>query len=122
MSNITKSVSIFSSLTTNEKLQAITEESKKHIGLYVEMNVPEQRKYIKDQADEINQMIKAVEKARIAESKRYKAEVEKEAAHITEILVTANLPFNSLIDEYKEERKKILDAEKERKAVVIKLW
>ena len=110
---------IFSELTTNDKLSALKVESEKYDGLYVDMNEPEQRKYVKEKADGINQLIKAVDKKRIAESKRYKVEVEAEAADITERLQIANLPFTLLIDEHKAERKKILDAEKARKDAII---
>ena len=103
---------IFSEITTNDHLAQLKVESEKYTGLYVDMNEPEQRKYVKEKADGINQLIKAVDRARIDKSKEYKVSVEKEATDITERLQIANLPFTLLIDEHKAERKKILDAEK----------
>ena len=41
---------IFKDLTTNDYLDQLKEESEKYTGLYVDMNVPEQRKYVKDKA------------------------------------------------------------------------
>ena len=105
-------IAIFKEVTTTEQIAKLHAESEKYTGLYVDMNIPEQRKYVKEQADTINQLLKLVDKKRIAESKRYKSEVEKEAADIVERLKIANLPFTLLIDEYKLERKKILDDEK----------
>lgn len=103
---------IFKELTTNEYLKELKLESEKYTGLYVDMENAKERKYVKDKADDINQILKKVERLRIDASRDYKAKVELEAADITERLELANLPFTLLIDEHKAERKKILDAEK----------
>ena len=105
---------IFKELTTNEQIQELKLEAEKYTGLYVDMNEAEQRKYVKEKADHINQLLKKVDRKRIDVAKEFKAAVEKEAASIKEDLEIANLPFTLLIDEHKAERKKILDAEKAR--------
>lgn len=103
---------IFKELTTSDQIQELKLEAEKYTGLYVDMNEPEQRKYVKEKADLINQLLKKVDRKRIDAAKEYKAAVEKEAASIVEDLNIANLPFTLLIDEHKAERKRILDAEK----------
>ncbi len=76
------------------------------------MHDAKQRKYVKDKAYDIQQLLKKVDRKRIDSVKEFKASVEAEAADIKEQLEIANLPFTLLIDEYKEERKRTLDKEK----------
>lgn len=109
---MTINIEIFKELTTDEHIQSMIERSKTYDGLYVDMNNAKERKFVKDMADEINQLLKRVDRKRIDASKEYKLKVEAQAAHITEQLNIANAPFVSLINEHKAERKKILDAEK----------
>ncbi len=112
-------IAIFTGLTTDDHLNELKAESEKYTGLYVDMNETEQRKYVKEKADSINQLLKKLDRARIDLSKNYKSQVEKEAADIKERLEIANLPFTLLIDEHKAERKKVLDAEKARKQAIL---
>ena len=107
-------VTIFTELTTTEKLAAITKDSEKYIGLYVDMSVDKERKYVKDQAESIKVIRKSLNTARIKKVKDYTAEVNKEFKGIDGILSDANEPFTLLIDGYADERKVILDAEKKR--------
>jgi hypothetical protein len=107
-------VTIFTELTTTEKLAEITKESEKYIGLYVEMSDPKQRKYVKDQAESIKLIRKNLNTSRIKKVKDYTAKVKKEFDGIDVILSDANEPFTLLIDGYADERKVILDAEKKR--------
>lgn len=108
---------IFKELATNEYLAELKAEAEKYTGLYVDMNNAPERKYVKDKADTIKQLLKKLDRARIDTAKNYKAAVEKEAASIKEQLEIANTPFTLLIDEWQAERKRILDAEKAEKAV-----
>lgn len=105
---------LFEDVTTEDVVSGLEAESEKYVGLYVEMEDPEQRKYVKDKASLINDMLKKLDRARIDKSKQYKAKVEAEAESIRTRLEKANEPFTLLIDEYKAERKKILDAQKAR--------
>ena len=98
--------------TTEAALVKIEAEAAKYDGLYVDMEDPKQRKFVKDHAVEINGILKAVDRARIDLSKGYKRLVEDEASGIRVRLEGANKPFTLLIDEYNNERKRILDAEK----------
>jgi len=109
---------LFNGIATNEQLDALKIESEKYTGLYVDMEDPKQRKYVKEKADHINQLLKKVDRKRIDSVKEFKANIEAEAADIKERLEIANLPFTLLIDEHKAERKRVLDKEKaEREAI-----
>lgn len=113
------SVVLFSDLTTEEVLLKIEAEAKEYQGLYVDMNDKKQRKYVKDSAASINDLLKKIERARIDKSKDYKVQVEAEAKLIKERLEAANSPFSSLINGYNEERAKILAEEKRKQQEVI---
>lgn len=105
-------ITLFNDVTTEDILQAIEADGKKYEGLYVDMyNAPE-RKYVKENAAKITDIIKKLDRARIDKSKAYKAQVEKEFADIKERLEIANEPFTLLLDEYKEQRAKELAAKK----------
>lgn len=103
---------LFSDLTTDEKLAQLEAEGEKYQGLYVDMADKEQRKFVKDQAGFVNDLLKKLDRKRIDLSKRYKAQVEAEAKEIKLRLEKANSPFTALIDEWNAERKRILDEEK----------
>lgn len=101
-------ITIFKDLTTNEYLDQLKEESEKYTGLYVDMNNAPERKYVKDKAYDIQQLLKKIDRKRIDASKEYKAKIESEAFNISVLLKAANEPFTLLIDEHKAERAKIL--------------
>lgn len=103
---------IFSELTTDEKLTELEVQGAKFEGLYVDMSVAEERKYVKDQASFINALLKKLDRARIDIKKSHAKAVEDEAASIRHRLEQANKPFTLLIDEWNAERKRILDEEK----------
>jgi hypothetical protein len=105
-------ITLFQDVTTEEVLQQLEAEGEKYTGLYVDMSVLDERKYCKEQAQLINDLLKKLDRARIDKSKAYKLSVEAEAKAIRERLETANLPFTMLIDAYKHERAQILAAEK----------
>lgn len=99
---------LFNDLTTEQVLQEIETEGKKYDGLYVDMDNAPERKYVKEHASKITDLIKKLDRARIDKSKQYKAQVEKEFADIKERLEIANSPFTLLLDEYKAKRAKEL--------------
>lgn len=103
---------LFKDVATEDVLSGLEAESKKYDGLYVEMDVAEQRKFVKDKASLINGLLKTLDRARIDKAKDFKRSVESEAEAIRLRLEAANKPFTLLIDEYNAERKKILDAKK----------
>jgi len=103
---------IFKEITTEESLLEIEKSAAKYDGLYCDMSNKEERKFVKDQAEFIGTLIKKLDRSRIDQSKNFKFKVEKEAKYINERLAEANKPFTLLLDEWKAERKAILDAEK----------
>ena len=111
-------VTLFKDVTTAEYLASLQTNSDQYIGLYVDMNVAEQRKYVKNKAVEIKDIIKAVNSARIKKTKDYKKLVDVEAVDIVAALEKANEPFTLLIDGYDAERKVILDAQKASKLAI----
>jgi len=105
-------IEIFKGLTTDDAIKQLEAEGEKYTGLFVDMSDKEARKYVKDQAVVISDLIKKVDRKRIDESKRYKAKVETEAKSIIDRLKIANEPYTLLIDAHKAERAKILADEK----------
>lgn len=105
-------VTIFQDLTTDEKLSEYESNGEKYTGLYVDMDNKDERKYVKDKAEEIKKLIKALDRKRIDTKKAFADSVEKEAADIKARLESANEPFTLLIDEWNEKRAKILAEKK----------
>lgn len=111
-------ITIFKELTTEDYLVELENKAAEYEGLYVDMNNAAERKFVKDKAHDIQQLLKKIDRKRIDESKEYKLKVEAEAKAISERLESANAPFQFLIDQHKAERAKILAAEKaEREAI-----
>jgi hypothetical protein len=111
-------VVLFKDLTTDEHLTELEANAEEYNGLYVDMDVSEQRKYVKGKAADIKDIIKRVNSARIKKSKDYRLLVETEASSIISRLEKANEPFTLLIEDYDAARKVILDAEKASKLAI----
>jgi stalled ribosome alternative rescue factor ArfA len=103
---------LFQEITTDEALTKLEAEGEKYTGLFCDMDNKEERKYVKDNAALISNLLKKLDRARIEKARDYKAGVEKEAGEIRQRLEAANLHFTLLIDEHKAKRAKILEAEK----------
>lgn len=103
---------LFNDLTTDEKLAQLEAEGEKYQGLYVDMDNKEERKFVKDQASYVNDLLKKLDRKRIDLAKDYKKAVEAEAKEVRLRLEKANSPFTALIDEWNEKRAKILAEEK----------
>ena len=106
----------YKEITTEEHLVAIAKESESYNGLYVDMNIPEQRKYVKEKAATIKYMLKEVDHLRISNNKSDTLGNNAAAKYISDSLQKSNDNFTLLIDDYNAERKLALDAEKQRKA------
>ena len=111
-------VVLFKDLTTDEHLTELEANAEEYNGLYVDMEVSEQRKYVKGKATDIKDVIKKVNSASIKKSKDYRLLVETEASSIIARLEKANEPFTLLIEDYDAARKVILDAEKASKLAI----
>ena len=105
-------ITIFQSITTDEQIKLLEEKGASYEGLYVDMDDAPQRKYVKDNAELIQKLIKDVDRKRIDESKDYKNKVEAEAKSIIDRLRDANEPFTLLIDTHKAKRAKEISDEK----------
>ena len=108
-------VTIFKDVTAEAALSLFDEEAEKYQGLYVDMDDPEQRRYVKASASTIIGVVKAIDAGAIKKVKEYRAKVMGEASYIKGRLAPANEPFTLLIDEWDAERKRVLDLEKEKK-------
>jgi len=111
-------VTIFKELTTTEHLDRLEIESEQYIGLYVDMEDAEQRKYVKDKAYDIKQMNKAIIAGAITKIKQARSLIKKEELYILNRTAKINEPFTLLIDGYDAERKVILDAQKASKLAI----
>ena len=112
------SIAIFSDITTESALVEIESNGKKYEGLYVDMDNPPERKYVKGMASDISYILKRLDRARIDKAREYKQQVESEAQAIRERLEAANKPFTLLIDEYSEKRAAILKKEKDAREAI----
>jgi len=108
------SIAIFKEVTTEEALQALEAEGEKYTGLFVDMDNPEERKYVKDAASEIGGMLKTLDRARIDKARDFKMAIELEAKEIKGRLLVANEPYTLLIDAHNEKRAEILAKKKAR--------
>jgi hypothetical protein len=111
-------VTLFKDLTSDEHLTGIEANSSEYMGLYVDMEVAEERKYVKGKAADIKDIIKAVKAGSIKKVKDYRMSIKDEEENIIARLEKANEPFTLLIDEYDTARKVILDAEKASKLAI----
>ena len=112
------SVTIFKELTTEAAISEIEASASEYDGMYVDMNIDKERKFVKGKAALINGILKKLERARIDISADYKAKVELEAKSIKERLETANKPFTNLIEAHKKERAEILAKEKAKQEAI----
>jgi hypothetical protein len=111
-------VTLFKDLTSDEHLTGIEANSSEYMGLYVDMEVAEERKYVKGKAADIKDIIKAVKAGSIKKVKDYRVSIKDEEENIIARLEKANEPFTLLIDEYDTARKVTLDAEKASKLAI----
>jgi hypothetical protein len=109
-------ISIFQDLTTEESLLALEKSAETYENLHVEMDQPEQRKFVKESAANILGILKKLDRVRIDKSRDYKVMVELEAGLIKARLEGANKPFTDLIEQYTLDRKKELAKQKAREA------
>lgn len=111
-------VSIFKDLTTEDHIIALEVEASSYKGLYVDMDKAPERKYVKDKAKTITDLVKSIERARIDKASQFKVDINKEAGVLTKRLEDANKPFTALIEEYATERAKVLAEEKAKKKAI----
>jgi hypothetical protein len=113
-------VTIFKGLTTDEHLDDLEAKSEEYNGLYVDMNIAKQRKYVKDKAADIKSMEKMIVAGAITKIKQARDLIKDEESYVLNRLAKINEPFTLLIDDFAAERKHILDAEKAKKLAIEK--
>ena len=113
-------VTIFTELTTDQHLDELEAQSEEYNGLYVDMNIAKQRKFVKDKAADIKSMEKMIVAGAITKIKQRRDLVKDEESYILNRLAKINEPFTLLIDGYTAERKVTLDAEKAEKLAIEK--
>ena len=109
-------ISIFQDVTTEESLIALEKSAETYENLYVEMDNPEERKFVKDSASHIAVLIKKIDRFRIDHKRDHNVQVDTEAGLITARLEVANSPFTNLINQHNQDRKKELAKQKAREA------
>jgi hypothetical protein len=107
---------LFQEITTDEALKKLEAEGEKYSGLFCDMDNEDERRYVKEKASLISNLLKKLDRARIEKARNYKAGVEKEAGEIRQRLEGANLHYTLLIDEHKAKRAKILADQKAKEA------
>ena len=108
-------VTIFKDVTTEEALVEIEAEAASYQGLFVEMEDPKQRKFVKEKASEIKGILKKLKATGIEIRKDDASKVVEEESKVRERLEKANEPFTLLLDDWEAERKRVLDLAKEKK-------
>lgn len=105
-------IALFEEITTEKALLAIEKDASLYDGMYVDMKIDKERKFVKDKAKVIGSLLKKLDRARIDKSAEFKINVEDEALKIKARLEKANEPFTELMDKYTEVRKVELEKEK----------
>ena len=105
-------ITLFEEVTTEKALTAIEKDASLYDGMFVDMKIDKERKFVKDKAKVIGSLLKKLDRARIDKSAEFKTQVETEAAKIKTRLEDANKPFTELMDQYKEVRRVELEQEK----------
>ena len=104
---------LFKSHVTSEALAEYTKKAEGLEGLYVDMSDDDARRHIKDQAHEINHIIKGIDTARKALKSSFNAELQKECDFVTSVLLKANEPYTLLIADHTAAEKKKRQDEKD---------
>jgi hypothetical protein len=108
-------VTIFKDVTTEEALVEIEAEAASYQGLFVEMEDPNQRRFVKEKASEIKGILKKLKATGIEIRKDDASKVVEEESKVRGRLEKANEPFTLLLDDWEAERKRVLDLAKEKK-------
>ena len=110
----------FDEIVTETVMSQIEAESETYNGLYTDLSDADERRYVKDKASTIKDMVKKLDRAVIDKPAKYKALVKSTALPVRDRLLKANEPFTLLLDDWEVSRKVILDAEKASKLAIEK--
>ena len=105
-------------VTTEAILVDLEADAQKHIGLWVDMNNSQERKYVKDKAALGKSLIKKLDRSRIDQSAAHKLMLDTEAETIRLRLEDIISPYTVLINLYANEQKEIRDKAKARRDAI----
>ena len=105
-------------VTTEAILVDLEADAQKHIGLWVDMNNSQERKYVKDKAALGKALIKKLDRSRIDQSAAHKLMLDTEAETIRLRLEGIISPYTVLINLYADEQKVIRDKAKARQDAI----
>ncbi len=105
-------------VTTEAILVDLEADAQKHIGLWVDMNNSQERKYVKDKAALGKSLIKKLDRSRIDQSAAHKLMLDTEAETIRLRLEDIISPYTVLINLYADEQKEIRDKAKARRDAI----
>tara|TARA_R110000803_G_scaffold153578_2_gene218469 strand:- start:98 stop:796 length:699 start_codon:yes stop_codon:yes gene_type:complete len=105
-------------VTTEAILVDLEADAQKHIGLWVDMNNSQERKYVKDKAALGKALIKKLDRSRIDQSAAHKLMLDTEAETIRLRLDDIISPYTVLINLYADEQKVIRDKAKARQDAI----
>tara|TARA_R110000782_G_scaffold228051_1_gene314714 strand:+ start:400 stop:1098 length:699 start_codon:yes stop_codon:yes gene_type:complete len=105
-------------VTTEAILVDLEADAQKHIGLWVDMNNSQERKYVKDKAALGKSLIKKLDRSRIDQSAAHKLMLDTEAETIRLRLEDIISPYTVLINLHADEQKVIRDKAKARQDAI----
>jgi hypothetical protein len=105
-------------VTTEAILVDLETDAQKHIGLWVDMNNSQERKYVKDKAALGKSLIKKLDRSRIDQSAAHKLMLDTEAETIRLRLEDIISPYTVLINLHADEQKVIRDKAKARQDAI----
>ena len=105
-------------VTTEAILVDLEADAQKHIGLWVDMNNSQERKYVKDKAALGKSLIKKLDRSRIDQSAAHKLMLDTEAETIRLRLKDIISPYTVLINLHADEQKVIRDKAKARQDAI----
>jgi hypothetical protein len=113
-----KALEPYREVTTEAILVELEADAQKHVGLWVDMNNSQERKYVKDKAALGKSLIKKLDRSRIDQSAAHKLMLDNEAETIRLRLEDIISPYTVLINLHADEQKVIRDKAKARQDAI----
>ena len=104
----------YKEVTTEAVLLDLEADAKKHIGLWVDMNNSQERKYVKDKAALGKSLLKKLDRSRIDQKAAHGIMLDTEADTLALRIKDIISPYTILIDLHADEQKEIRDKAKAR--------
>ena len=104
----------YKEVTTEAVLLDLEADAKKHVGLWVDMNNNQERKYVKDKAALGKSLLKKLDRSRIDQKTAHGVMLDTEADTLALRIKDIISPYTILIDLHADEQKEIRDKTKAR--------